>query len=206
VQKLLIIDGMNLLFRMFFGIPASLKNTRGEEIKGVIGFLGGIKKYCKIFSPDKLIAVFDSETGLTEKMAIDAEYKQNRIDYSDVPEELNPFSQLKYIYQVLDYLSIPYVEVKDYEADDYIASICEKYKVDLSCFIVSTDNDFMQLVDENVNLYNPTRDLLFTPELVYEKFNVFPHQMIDYKILAAVLGPIVLMPLILSLLSPTRIL
>lgn len=185
MDKLLVIDGHNLLFRMFYGIPGSIKNRKGEEIKGAVGFLGSMNKLIEKLSPNKMIIAFDSVTSIDSRLDEYSEYKQNRIDYSEVPEEQNPFSQLKYIFKALEHLGINYIEVKDYEADDYIASVCEKYKENYSINIVSTDKDFLQLVDESVTVYNPMgkEGIFYTPQKVYEKYNITPNQVIDYKIL-----------------------
>lgn len=183
MEKLIILDGHNLLFRMFYGIPGSIKNTKSEEIRGVVGFLASIKKLIKQFETSKLLAVFDSETSLSDKMEIDSNYKQNRPDYGHLPTDENPFSQLPYIYQILTYLGIPYCEATNAEADDYIASICEKFKHDYHCIIVSTDKDFFQLVSDYISVYNPMSKMLYTPEKVYDRFQVTPNQIIDYKVL-----------------------
>ncbi|MDF2698905.1 MAG: polA [Haloplasmataceae bacterium] len=183
MNKVIIIDGHNLLFRMFYGIPNSFKNSRGEEIKGAFGFLASIKKLVDYFSTDKLIVVFDSETSIGSRIEIDHDYKQNRMDYSNLPEAENPFYQLKHIYKTLDYLNIHYVEAQNVEADDYIASLSERLKAKYEVVIVSTDKDFLQLVDLNVSVYNAMSDIYYTPEKVFEKFEVSPKQIIDYKIL-----------------------
>ncbi len=60
-EKILVVDGHNLLFRMFYGIPSSIKNSEGKEIKGLVGFLGSIKKLIKEFNPYTIIVVFDSD-------------------------------------------------------------------------------------------------------------------------------------------------
>jgi DNA polymerase-1 len=183
MNKILLIDGHNLLFRMFYGMPSSIRNKQGRDIKGTFGFLGSLKKLVDLFTPDQLIVVFDSETSTSSRLEEDSEYKQNRIDYSELPEDENPFTQLKYIFQVLDYLSIFYHEARDCEADDYIASICEQLKIDNELVIVSMDKDFLQLVEPQVLVYNPVSDIYYTPEKVVEKFGITPEQMIDYKIL-----------------------
>lgn len=90
-DKILIIDGHNLLFRMFYGIPSSIKNSKGKEIKGLVGFLGSIKKFIKEFNPYTIIVVFDSESSTYSNKKLDSEYKSNRQDYSMVPEDKNPF-------------------------------------------------------------------------------------------------------------------
>jgi DNA polymerase-1 len=183
MEKVLIIDGHNLLFRMFYGIPSSIRNSKGREIKGVLGFLGGLNKLMNQFEPDNIVVVFDTETSTQARLKEDSEYKQNRMDYSDLSEDENPFTQLTYIYQALDHLGIIYHEAREYEADDYIASLCEIMENEYEIVIVSTDKDFLQLVTDRIIVYNPTSDLYYTPEKVYEKFLITPEQMIDYKIL-----------------------
>ena len=61
-KKVVLIDGHNLLFRMFYGIPSSIKNKEGKEIKAVVGFLGSLKKIVTQFQPYSLVVIFDSET------------------------------------------------------------------------------------------------------------------------------------------------
>ena len=70
-----------------------------------------------------MIVVFDTETSIGNRLEIDGDYKQNRMDYSQLPENENPFTQLPDIYKVLDYLNIYYHLADGYEADDYIASL-----------------------------------------------------------------------------------
>ena len=123
MKRIVLIDGHNLLFRMFYGIPSSIKNTKGKEIRGLIGFIGSLKKIVNKFNPDSLVVIFDSETSRNNNLKIDKDYKSNRLDYTNIGEEENPFSQLSLIQKALDYLDITYIEVENDEADDYIASI-----------------------------------------------------------------------------------
>jgi DNA polymerase-1 len=168
---------------MFYGIPGSIKNAKGTEIKAVVGFISGLFKYINKFSPDNIIVVFDSETSIIDKSNDYKDYKSNRINYLDVPENENPFTQLPHIFQVLSYLGIPYKEIKDYEADDYIASFCENYRKQYKAIIVSTDQDFFQLVDDNISVFNPNgKDgTMYTTTKVYEKLGVYPNQIVEYK-------------------------
>lgn len=185
MEKLLIVDGHNLLFRMFYGIPGSIKNTKGKEIKGTVGFVGSLYKLIDKLSPDRMILVFDSETSINNRLDEYSEYKQNRIDYSRMEENENPFTQLQYIYKAIKHLEIAYIEARDYEADDYIASLCQKYKERYDIVVVSTDRDFLQLVDKNIVVYNPMgkEGVFYTPDKVQEKYSINPNQVIDYKAL-----------------------
>ncbi len=182
MKKIVIIDGHNLLFRMFYGIPASIKNELGQEIKGVIGFIGSIKKIIETFTPYSIIVIFDSETSKTNNLKWDKNYKANRKNYETVPEPENPFSQLPLIKKALNFLNIFYEEVIENEADDYIASIITQQK-NYEFTIVSTDTDFFQLIDNRITLYIPRgkKSHLYTIEELYKKYSILPNQYVLFK-------------------------
>lgn len=184
MKRILLIDGHNLLFRMFYGIPSSIKNKDGKEIKGLVGFIGSLKKLVSEFAPYSLYVIFDSETSKVANLGYDTNYKANRKDFTNIPEEENPFTQLPYIKEALTYLEIPYFEVQNNEADDYIASIIKRNKQkDIEFIIVSTDTDFFQLLDENTYLYVPhgKKSILYVIENFKEKFNILPNDYVLYK-------------------------
>lgn len=180
-EKILIIDGHNLLFKMFYGIPASIKNSEGKEIKSLVGFLGSIKKFIKEFNPRTVIVVFDSESSASSNKLLDIEYKSNRLDYSNISEDENPFLILPAIKKALNYLEIPNIEVTNSEEDDYIASLTNNNLYEY--IIVSTDTDFIQLINDNTYLYIPRgkKSILYNKDKVYEKYNTYPNQYILYK-------------------------
>ncbi len=103
MSKIVLVDGLNLLFRMYYGIPNSIKNSKGKEIKGLVGFIGSLKRIINEFNPYSLIVIFDSETSKNNNLRIDSNYKKNRIDYTNISKEENPFSQLPLIKKALDY-------------------------------------------------------------------------------------------------------
>ena len=180
-KKVVIVDGHNLLFRMFFGIPSSIRNSKGREIKGLVGFVGSLKKLVMEFNPYALIVIFDSESSRDNNLKIDDSYKQGRVDYADVIEDENPFSQLPLIQRALDFLNIFNLEVTQNEADDFIASLTSNN--DYQYIIVSTDSDFIQLVNDNIHLYVPRgkSSILYNEERVAIKYNISPNQYVLYK-------------------------
>lgn len=91
MDKLLIIDGSNLLFQMFFGMPSRIVNSQSKAIQGVLGFTGALLKIIRRVEPTHIVAVCDGGHE-NRRCEIDSEYKANRIDYSMVREEENPFS------------------------------------------------------------------------------------------------------------------
>lgn len=140
MDKLLLIDGSNLLFQMFFGMPAGIVNSQGKAIQGTLGFVGAMLKIIRMVKPTHVLVVFDGEHE-NSRCEIDADYKANRIDYGAVSEEENPFSQLPDVYRALAF-GIKYIETTDCEADDMIASYALSQENDTSVVVSSFDSDF----------------------------------------------------------------
>ena len=126
MNRLLIIDDSNLLFQMFFGMPARIVNEKGKAIQGTLGFVGGLLKIIRKVEPTHIFAVFDGEHK-NNRQELNPDYKANRIDYNMVSEDKNPFSQLEDVYAALNYLSVKNTETADCEADDLIASYALSY-------------------------------------------------------------------------------
>ncbi len=182
---LVIIDGNNLIFRMFYGIPNNIKNKNGEEIKAVVGFTGSLLKLIKLFNSERIIIVFDGEEGSNKRKELLSDYKADRIAFDEVNnDEINPFCQLGKIKKVLDYIGITYIEKENEEAGDVIASICNQNKNDEKT-IVSTDKDFFQLINDTTKVYYPRGKLrvLYDLEKFKERYDILPIQFIYYKAL-----------------------
>lgn len=190
-NKILIVDGSNLLFQMFFGMPARIYNEDGIGIWGVLGFVGALLKIVRQTEPTHVAVLFDGESE-NERRDLDSDYKSNRVDYSEVEEEENPFSQLPYIYEALDFLGIAHAETTDCETDDWIASYvnryagrCQENGIDDENVIVisSFDSDFFQLLSEKVSIlrYRGDNSVICTPESLQEKFGIKPEQYADFK-------------------------
>ena len=109
MDKLLIIDGSNLLFQMFYGMPARIFAKDGRPIHGTIGFVGALIRVIRSIKPTHTAAIFDGENP-SERSALYGMYKANRTDYSGMKVEDTPFSQLKDIYSALDALNIKHAE------------------------------------------------------------------------------------------------
>lgn len=181
-KTLLVVDGHNLLFQMFFGMPNKIHNKDGININGVIGFIGALIKIINKTESTHVVVLFDSEQANSRNDII-ADYKQNRIDYSTVAIEDNPFSQLEYIYKALDYMEIKHCEVIGFETDDVIASYALKYKNDIEIIISSFDSDFFQLIDDTVKILRYKGDNSYICDLDYiiNKFNITSNQYADFK-------------------------
>lgn len=180
--KILIVDGSNLLFQMFFGMPARIYNAQGVGIWGVLGFTGALLKIIRQVKPSHVCVLFDGEHE-NQRSVIDSDYKANRVDYSQVDDSENPFSQLPYIYQALEYMGVAYAETETCEVDDWICSYANLYGADNDMVISSFDSDFFQLISQRVTVlrYRGDKSVLCTPEYLMEKFGVAPCQYADFK-------------------------
>lgn len=182
MNKLLIIDGHNLLFQMFFGMPARIVNKEGIAIHAVIGFVGAVNKMIAATQSTHVLAIFDGETANPRK-SIDENYKSNRKDYSAVDDVSNPFSQLQFVYDALDEMGIVHAETTDSEADDVIAVYASQADESFPLVIASHDSDFFQLVNTNVSilLYRGKNSITVDEKYILEKYGILPQNYALFK-------------------------
>lgn len=182
MKRILIVDGSNLLFQMFFGMPARIVNSQGKAIQGVLGFVGAFLKIVRKVAPTHIIVLFDGQND-NNRSQLNGEYKANRIDYSNVPDDKNPYSQLEDIYSALNYLKVKYAETTVCETDDLIASYALTYGRECEIVISSFDSDFFQFITDKVSVlrYRGEKTVICTPDYIKNKFNILPSQYADFK-------------------------
>ncbi len=177
MQKVMIIDGLNMFLRSYIVVPSLDKH--GAPNGGAYGFMKSLQKISGLFHPDEVVVCWDGEGGSQKRKQIDKNYKAGRspvrfnrrlIDLS--PEETNK-NKYNQQYRLMEYLNdLPVIQIMiDYiEADDVIAYAAqhEKYQ-DWEKVIVSSDKDFFQLISKDCKLYRPIQDQLVDyPSLLSE--------------------------------------
>ncbi len=173
-DKVFLVDVSAMYFRAFYAIR-SLSNSKGMPTNALYGFLSMTQKLLADFDPEYLCFCFDRKEP-SFRLNMYSEYKANR---TEMPEELQ--LQVPFIEPLTKALGIPRFELKNYEADDCIGMLTKFAKEKgLEVVIVSGDKDFAQLVDKDVQLYDPMRDNWFDEKGVVEKWGVQASQMIDY--------------------------
>lgn len=182
MNRLLIVDGSNLLFQMFFGMPARIVNEQGKAIHGTLGFVGALLKIIGRTKPTHIVVLFDGDHE-NDRSILDPAYKANRVDYSEIPEEETPFSQLPDVYAALDYLQIKHTETTTCETDDLIAGYALTYGQENEIVISSFDSDFFQLITDQVSVlrYRGDKTVVCTPDYIRNKFGIEPKQYADFK-------------------------
>lgn len=183
MEQLLIVDGHNLLFQMFFGMPARIPAPDGRDVRGVWGFVGALIRMIRQTMPSRVVVLFDGEHE-NDRQTILPGYKANRPDWSEVEAADNPFSQLEDIRRALDFLGIRHTEVSDYETDDCIAAYVFARAAE-QITIASFDSDFFQLIGDGVRVfrYRGDRSVLCDAAYVQGRCGVPPARYADWKAL-----------------------
>ncbi len=172
-NKIILIDGNSYIHRAFHALR-DLRNSKGQPTNAIYGFLRMLDKVLKEKKPKYAAVIFDTgkPTFRHEKYP---EYKINRLK---MPEDM--VSQLPYIREIVQASGIPILEKDGFEADDLIATICEwarehGYKVT----IVSSDKDLLQLVSDDIVMWDTMKDKLMTPDFVVKKYELPPSRLED---------------------------
>ena len=191
-DRVLILDGLNLFFRNF--AMMNMVNPDGVHIGGLGGFFRSLGAMIKQTNPTSVYVVFDGAGSTTNRKNLLSEYKGSRNlqritnwDAFDNLEEEHD-SKIDQIVRVIQYLKLLPVKttiLDKVEADDIIAVLAKKLvkKHNSTCFIVSSDKDFLQLVTDKIILYRPMEKEYYTPKVVEEKLGLLSKNFILYKTL-----------------------
>ncbi len=171
--SLYLIDGSSYLYRAYFALPF-LSNSKGLPTHAAYGFTRMVMKIIKEHQPQYMAVAFDvgRETFRTEAYQ---EYKAQR---PTMPDELAV--QIPYVKEILRALRIPVLEMENYEADDVIATLAKRAEnAGFRVVIVTGDKDMLQLVTENIRVFDPMKETFYGPQEVRERMGVAPHQIPD---------------------------
>ena len=165
-------------------MPSQILNRQGKAIQGTIGFVGALLRMIRMERPGYVLVVFDGESHNPRK-DLDENYKANRPDYSEIPEEEQPFSQLPDIYRALDAMGISHEETDCCETDDWIAAFVKKYGKEQELVIASQDSDYFQLISDTVRVlrYRGEKTIICDTAWLREKLGVHPSCYAAFKAL-----------------------
>lgn len=193
-SRVLIIDSMNLFTRMFSAVNSH--NQTVSHVGGLCGFLKGMSAAIKLINPTECILVFDGEQGSRNRKYLYPQYKANRIGNNKISnyksfrtkhkEDTAKFNEMTRLIDYLAFLPVKSVCVDKLEADDVIGYLATKFYTDYEdseVYIMSTDQDFLQLVNDRITVWSPTKKKFFKPVDVLETYNVHPENFPIYKAL-----------------------
>src|SRR3990172_3123933 len=172
-EALLLIDGSNYVFRAFYAIR-ELSNSKGFPTNAIYGFTNMLMKLRRDFQPQYLAVVFDLK-GPTFRHDAFADYKATR---KPIPEALIP--QIPVIKDIMRGFSVPILEQQGIEADDIIGTLARRYaSAGMKVVIVSGDKDMMQLVTDNIVMFDSMKDKTYDIAAVKERFGVEPEKVVE---------------------------
>jgi len=189
---------MSFIFRAYHAMARqrSMSTKTGLPTAAVYVFVNMLRKLRDDFSPNFLAAVFDVAAKTfrdTQAEAIttirkfdiktqtftEVEYKGYKANRAAMPEDLA--QQIPYIRRALEAYRIPILELAGFEADDVIGTLARKAAAaNHPVYVVSSDKDMMQLVNDDVQILNPPKDnLICDAAKVEEILGVPPERVID---------------------------
>ncbi len=196
--RIFLIDTMSFIFRAYHAMarqrPMSTKT--GVPTAATYVFVNMLRKLRDDFSPAYLAAVFDvgaptirnrQAEAITTIRKFDiktqtfkeAQYGGYKANRAEMPPDL--VQQIPYIRRALEAYRIPILQLEGYEADDVIGTLARKAAAQsYPVFVVSSDKDMLQLVNENVQVLNPPKDnLICDAAKVEEILGVPPSKVVD---------------------------
>lgn len=193
-DNILIIDGLNTFIRSWTTNPTM--NENGDHVGGIMGFMKSIGFAIRTHKPTRVFIVFDGKGGSDRRKELFEGYKSdrgknrfrvNRTYPEMMNEEEEHVSMRRQFMWLVDYLNeLPLTTLvyDGVEADDVIAFISNHFNSNGSkTVIMSTDKDFLQLVDERTKVYSPTKKLVYDTDLIQKEFGLFHKNFLLYRVL-----------------------
>lgn len=191
-SDVLIIDFMNTFIRAFMASPAL--NSNGNHTGGIAGCLKSIGYAVKLLNPTRIVIVSDGNGGSMKRRKIYPDYKAGRKTkirlnrtYEDLSnpdsEEKNLKIQLIKTVRYLDTLPVTTMAIDHIEADDTIAYLATDYFKNSNVTIMSADKDFLQLANDRVKIWSPTKKKLYGCAEILQEYGVTCSNFINYRIM-----------------------
>ena len=169
-----LVDGSYFLFRAFHAVPP-LTTSTGLQTNAVRGAIAAIQKLMRRIQPTHMAVIFDTPEP-TFRHELSPIYKGDR---PSMPDELS--QQIPYLHALIRALGIPLHTLPGAEADDVIGTLAKRAEALGHQVLISTgDKDMAQLVTDKVTLEDSFKERPLDVNGVFEKFGVWPNQIIDY--------------------------
>ncbi|MBR0480084.1 hypothetical protein IJJ49_02390 [Candidatus Saccharibacteria bacterium] len=189
MKRLVLIDGKSVFYRGYYAMPA-LGLPDGTPTGGIYGFAAIAMEIVKELDPTKVVVAWDSKTSVTRRRAIYKDYKAGRVKPGD-----DFYAQIPLLEELIKDLGWNFIEVENYEADDIIGtlskqadkSLDEKGNCEYETYIISSDLDMLQIVDENTHMWRILKGFTNIEQIdiaeIETKYNIKKSQFLDLKAL-----------------------
>jgi DNA polymerase-1 len=195
-SKTLVIDGLNTFIRSWSTAPNL--NENGDHIGGIVGTLKSIGYAIRTINPTRVVIVFDGKGGSQSRKDIYSGYKSERgknkikmrlnraasLEMTPEEESASMKRQMTALGELLSVLPVTIMIYDGIEADDVMAYIATQLKKENEkVVIMSSDKDFIQLVNKDVSVYSPSKKKIYNIPEVIEEFGIHPHNFINFRII-----------------------
>ena len=180
-DNLVIIDGKSVFYRGYYAM-GRLSLPDGTPTGGVYGFAAMLIEIIEKLKPEYIAVAWDKpKTNIRSRRAIYPDYKANR-----KPAPADFYIQIPYLLELLRAFHIPLYEFDDYEADDIIGTLARRATAsNITAQIISGDLDMLQIVDENIEMYQMRRGFTdvakFDIAAIEAKYDLRKDQFLDLK-------------------------
>lgn len=188
-DKVMIVDGLNLFIRCFGAVPTL--NDNGEHVGGITGCLLSLGALIRNNKPTRVLVVFDGKGGSTRRKKMYKGYKEGRtgltkvnrlVGYEDLEDQAESMKRnFNGLIKYLELLPVDLCYIDYIEADDIMA-YAARHIFKKEVLIVSSDKDFLQLVDDRISVYLPTKKKMMYKDDVKELYGVPSKNLVYYRI------------------------
>ena len=188
-DKVMIVDGLNLFIRCFGAVPTL--NDNGEHVGGITGCLLSLGALIRKNKPTRVLVVFDGKGGSTRRKKMYKGYKEGRtgltkvnrlVGYEDLEDQAESMKRnFNGLIKYLEFLPVDLCYIDYIEADDIMA-YAARHIFKKEVLIVSSDKDFLQLVDDRISVYLPTKKKMMYEDDVKELYGVPSKNLVYYRI------------------------
>jgi len=182
-KRVLFIDALNSYYRAYIVDPSL--STNGQPIGGMKGFLKILQKLVRDTKPDRIVICWDGAGGSRRRKSINKNYKEGRNpirlnrsirNLTENQELQNKVWQQTRLVEYLSYMPVSQLMFESIEADDLIAFAVklEDY-TNWQKIVVSSDKDFIQILDKETVLYRPTQEQVLNINRVINEYGIHPN-------------------------------
>ncbi len=183
MRRLVIIDGKSVFYRGYYAMGA-LSTSDGTPTGGIYGFAAIAMEIVRQLDPTKVVVAWDSKTSTAKRKELFPDYKAGR---TKPPEDF--YAQIPLLKELIVALGWDFVECDEYEADDIIGTLALQADEagDYDTYIVSSDLDMLQVVDENTRMFRILKGFSKLEEIdvpaIEAKYGIKKAQFLDLKAL-----------------------
>jgi DNA polymerase I len=173
-KKIFLIDGNSQAYQAYYAIKSDFTAPDGLPTNATYGFTLMLLKILREKKPDYILVAFDTAAPTFRHKAY-VDYKAQR---KGMPDDL--VTQFEWIKKVLAAYRIKAVEMPGYEADDVLGTLARRAADDgLTAVIVTRDKDALQLLGDNVLIWDNRKDEFYSAADLQREMEIRPSQVVD---------------------------